>query len=69
MEGGDFTRLKLLRVARGLTQSQLADMIGVTQGTVSQWEKGMTHPRFGVIPRLATALGVSVDDIIGKIAR
>ena len=66
MEGGVLTRLKVLRVMRGLTQSQLASLVGVTQGTVSQWEKGITHPRFAVIPRLASALGVTINDIIGQ---
>lgn len=58
-------RIKLLRVARGMSQEELAKMIGVTQGAVSQWEKGLTHPGFKVIPKLANALGVTSDELFG----
>jgi transcriptional regulator with XRE-family HTH domain len=54
------------RKAKGLTQEQLAKLLGVTQGTVSQWENGLTHPAFNMLPRLANALGVTVDELIGK---
>lgn len=62
-------RLKLLRVARGLTQHQLALILGVTQGTISQWEKGITHPRCALVPKLAVALGVTTGDIIDEVTR
>ena len=54
------------RKAKGLTQEQLAKLLGVTQGAVAQWENGMTHPAFNMLPRLAAALGVTVDELIGK---
>jgi tellurite methyltransferase len=54
------------RKAKGLTQEQLAKLVGVTQGAVAQWENGQTHPSFPVLPRLAAALGVTVDELIGK---
>ena len=54
------------RKAKGLSQDQLAKMIGVTQGAVAQWENGLTHPSFEVLPKLAAALGVTVDELIGK---
>lgn len=54
------------RKALGLTQDQLAKQLGVTQGAVAQWENGMTHPAFYMLPRLASALGVTVDELIGK---
>lgn len=54
------------RKAKGLTQEQLAKLLGVTQGAVAQWENGLTHPAFNMLPRLAAALGVTVDELIGK---
>lgn len=54
------------RKAKGLSQDQLAKMIGVTQGAVAQWENGLTHPSFEVLPKLSAALGVTVDELIGK---
>lgn len=35
-------RIRMLRQARGLSQSQLADRVGVTPGAVSHWELGQT---------------------------
>lgn len=40
-------------------------MIGVTQGAVSQWEKGLTHPRYATIPLLCTALGCTIEQLLG----
>lgn len=54
------------RKALGLTQEQLAKMVGVTQGTIAQWENGMTHPAFDKLHRLSRVLGITVDDLIGK---
>ena len=36
-------RIQALRKARGLTQEQLAQAMGVTVGAVSKWEKGVSH--------------------------
>lgn len=35
-------RIRVLREARGLSQQQLADKLGVTKGAVGQWERGLT---------------------------
>lgn len=64
---GDTVSLgKLLRDARkskGLTQEKLADIIGVTKGSISQWETGIGPPkRVNVVP-LANALGISPNEI------
>lgn len=48
-------RLKALRKKRGLTQSQLAEMIGVYQGHIHHWENG-TMPRVDYHARLSAAL-------------
>ena len=52
------------RKAQGLTQEQLAELIGVTQGTVAQWENGLTHPSFEKIPKVANALGITVEELL-----
>jgi transcriptional regulator with XRE-family HTH domain len=36
-------RIRMLRLARGLSQQQLADRLGVTTGAVSQWESSSTE--------------------------
>ena len=60
--------MKNIRQARkeaGLTQEQLAEKIGVTQGAIAQWENGITHPSYGILKPLAIALGKSLDELIG----
>lgn len=50
----------------GLTQKELADRISVTDKAVSKWECGAGYPDITVLPDLAEALGVSVDELFGK---
>lgn len=54
-----------MRIAAGLSQQKLAEMCNVSQGAVSQWERGISHPGFRVIKKLADALRVSIEDLLG----
>jgi len=54
-----------LRQVAGLTQMQLADKVGVHHSSIAFWELSGTPPRGEVLPKLAEALGVSVDTILG----
>lgn len=58
--------IKILRESLGMTQEQLAKQVGVTQGAVAQWENGLTHPAFDKLLTVASVLGVTVDELIGK---
>lgn len=58
--------IKLIRKTMGITQEELAKRIGVTQGTVAQWENGLTHPAFDKLSKVADVLGVTVDELIKK---
>lgn len=53
-----------LRKAAGLSQNQLADKLGVTQSNISFWEQWDKPPRGEVLPKLAEALGVSMDELL-----
>ena len=44
--------LKNLRRAKGLTQNELAKILGVDQRTVSAWEKGICEPSFSILLKL-----------------
>lgn len=55
--------IKRLRIARSLTQEQLANAIGVHQTAVSQWEKNKTQPGAAVIPKLLNALNCKIDEL------
>lgn len=52
--------IKSIREAKGITQTQLAEMIGVTGKAVSKWETGKGLPDISLLQPLATALDTSV---------
>lgn len=56
--------IKRLREAKGLTQSQLADAIGISSKAVSKWETAKGLPDITLIEPLAKALGVSVAELM-----
>lgn len=58
-------KIKELRKEKKLSQKALADLCGVHQTAVSQWEKGRTTPDLDSLKKLAKALGVSVEILIG----
>ena len=56
--------LAMLRKARGLTQQEAADRLGVSNKTVSKWESGGGFPDITVLPALGELYGVTADDIL-----
>lgn len=56
--------IKHLREEKGITQVQLADMIGVSCKAVSKWETAKGLPDISLIEPLAGALGVSVMELM-----
>lgn len=61
-------RIRELRQAAGLTQAELAFHLNLkSPSTVTMWETGDRKPPSTLLPRLAHALGVSVDDLYQKI--
>lgn len=61
------TDLARLRIVKGYTQQELAQMIQTTQGTVSNWEKGRCLPRGKHLRRLAEILGLTIDELLDRI--
>ena len=59
---GEF--LATQRKAKGYTQQQVADMIGVSNKTLSAWEQGRSYPDIMTLPALAEIFGVTVDEIL-----
>src|ERR1700760_25018 len=60
------TRLRMGRQARGLSQQQLAGMAGVTRQAVSAVESGHSDPSLRVALALASALGLTVEELFGS---
>lgn len=56
--------IKRLREERGLTQSQLAEIIGVSDKAVSKWETSKGLPDISLVEPLSKALGVSVMELM-----
>lgn len=59
-------RIKQLRQSKNMSQGDLADLLGITQTAISQWECGRTFPSTEMLTRLAEIFGVSTDYIIGE---
>ncbi len=55
-------RLKALREAAGLTQSQLAERSGLHLGAVFKLEQGKREPSWATVQALCDALGVSSEE-------
>ena len=58
-------RLTALRKVRGMSQLDLADVLGVKQPTVSYYESQDGTPQADVLTKLAKILGVTVDELLG----
>ena len=57
-------RIKELRIEKGLTQPQLAQLIGVSNGIISIWENDINEPKATYIKRLAETFNVSADFLL-----
>ena len=55
-----------IRTEKGLTQAQLAERLNVQQSMISMIENEERNPSVDVLLKLASALGVTVDELIGK---
>ena len=56
-------RIKSLRLARSMTQEQLAQRLGVSAQAVSKWESGTNMPDIQMLPDLSVIFGVSIDEL------
>jgi transcriptional regulator with XRE-family HTH domain len=58
-------RLAALRKQAGLSQAALAEAIGIPQRTISFYEREGGYVPSTLVPQLAKALGVSIEDLLG----
>ena len=58
------SRLKALRKKTGITQPELANLIGVHETTIRRWENGNDIPLLKFLPAIAKALGVPEADLL-----
>ena len=57
--------LKELRIEKGLSQQELAQIFNVTQSTVAKWESGEREPNFSILIQIAKLFKVSTDILLG----
>ena len=53
------------RKEKHLTQERLGEAVGVTNRTVSKWEAGVSSPGVDLIPSIASALGITLEQLFG----
>lgn len=53
-----------LRHEKGLTQKELADILGVSHKTISKWECGSGFPDISMIKKIAEELDISVEELL-----
>jgi transcriptional regulator with XRE-family HTH domain len=58
-------KIKLARKQKGLSQEQLADLVGYKVGTISKYEQGYRTPDIGMLRRIAAALGCDLAEVAG----
>ncbi len=58
--------IRTRREAAGMNQQALGVAMGVSQGTVSEWEKEVYLPKARDLPLLARVLGCSIDDLYAE---
>ena len=57
--------IEIQRRKANISQSELAQRVGVSQANISQWEKGSALPRADKLPLLAEALNCNIEDLYG----
>lgn len=60
------TRLQELRKAKGLTQKQMGEIIGINERNFRRYEAGQVDPYTSVTELIADFFGVSVDYLLGR---
>ena len=61
-----FENIRSLRIDNGLTQKQVAQILGISQNTYSQYEVGVLNYPVDAIIKLADYYGVSTDYLLGR---
>ena len=56
--------IRMARLKKGLTQTELARKLNVSQGTVGAWEIGYSFPKPKSMVKLCEVLKIQVEDLI-----
>lgn len=61
------TRIKELRMEKGLSQMQLGKLIGVSQKAVDYWERSINEPKSSYIIALVKVFDISFDEFFENV--
>lgn len=61
-----YERYSKIRESRGLKDKNVADAIGITRSTFSDWKSGRCAPKLDKLTKIANFLQVSLSDLTGK---
>ena len=53
-----------LRKEKNMTQKQVADLMNISDKTISKWERGLGCPDISLLPELSQIFGVSIEGIL-----
>ena len=56
-------RIRHYRLQKGLEQKDLAEKIGVTKNSISNWENGLSRPDINLLPNICSVLGISFHQL------
>lgn len=56
-------RIKFFREKLGMEQKALAEKLGIIGNAISNWERGRSRPDIALLPKIADALGVTIDEL------
>ena len=59
------SRLKKIRLERNMTEYELAELLNVSDRTISKWEHGISSPDIISLKDIVTKLNVSTDYLLG----
>ena len=59
--------IKKMRKKSGITQTELANRVGTTFQSISQWECGKRNPKYSTVVKIAKAIGCKPDEILSPI--
>ena len=59
-------QIRRLRMARGITQVELAHRLGVSKQSVSNWESNNIQPSIELLEKIADLFGVTTDHLLGR---
>ena len=54
-----------LRKEKGLTQDQIAEVLGASPQTISRWETGTSCPDITMLPAIASYFDITTDELLG----